>query len=134
MKSLFVLSLILVAALSFELTNVGETNWPFKSCGDGDFSVSKFTWEQTPTRGKKMSFTVVILLVFRVEQLKIILLSIKLALLCPSMVSQLMSLLMISRRPMQRELLSLILTTINYLRLQEAMETVLLSTTPKTIL
>lgn len=114
------------------MAEVSEVNWPFKSCGDGAFGVNKFTWEQTPTRGKKMKFTIVTLFVFSLEQLKATLPLFKLVLPYPLMVSLLMLLLTTSRNHIPRDLLSLTLMIINYQRLPETMEIWLHSTTQKT--
>jgi hypothetical protein len=75
MRALILVTLLFACALSFQIAkveDVQEVNWPFKSCGDGDFTVSKFTWAQTPTAGKKLTFTIVLFLLFRAEQLKML--------------------------------------------------------------
>ena len=131
MKLLILVALVLVSVFSFQMTDVSDVNWPFKSCGDGNFAVNKFTWEQTPTRGKKMKFTIVTIFVFSLEQLKTILPLFKPVLLYPSMVSLSMLLLTISRNHIPRDLPYLILMSINYQRLPAAMETALLSTMQK---
>ena len=133
MKLLILVALVFATVFSFQMADVSEVNWPFKSCGDGNFAVSKFTWEQTPTRGKKMKFTVVIIFVFSLVLPKPTLPSIKLVSLYPSMVSPSMSLLTISRNHTLRDPPSLTLMIINYQRLQETMEIWLLSTMQKTI-
>lgn len=85
MKAVVLLAFFLVSALSFQMTEVAAVDWPFKSCGDGDFAVSKFTWSETPAKGKTVTLSVVTTALFRSERLKTTLVSTRQTLLYPSM-------------------------------------------------
>ena len=77
MKSFILVALCLVSALSFQMTDVAEVEWPFNNCGDGDFTVTKFTWSDTPVKGGTVTFSVVAITLFRLEPPKTALVSSK---------------------------------------------------------
>ena len=81
MNKLIILALILVSAFTFTINEpiVSETvdrqlkaiNWPFSTCGDGNWDIQKLTLGSTPARNTNDSIDVVIFYIkLRLEQQK----------------------------------------------------------------
>ena len=65
-KQLFLVFGLIVAISGFYIRNEGrnkhqleDIDWPYTLCGDGDWSIDKFTLNQAPKRNIKDAITVV---------------------------------------------------------------------------